>query len=929
MRPVPSYSTVCWHSEQSDKTVTGTTTLPLQRHILLIKDSDGYRVIALEASSHSIGREQSNSIVLASKDVSRQHAILLRVSSTGTQCSSFMLIDGDLQGKRSRNGIQVNGHHWSTPHRLQDGDAIRFANQVYAKYMVVAEMDDATFAQYCDHLDFGQLLSPDAPGFRSSPNVEADPQQDSANDAYLIRLASFPEINPSPMFEVNLQGQLTYLNPAGAAAFADLPEIESEHPMLQGLFSLIQASESKILVREVSVGDRVFEQSIHYIPESDLIRCCAFDITQRKHAESELLQRDRLLQSVADATTHLLENVAYDAAIDAAIATLGNAAGADRICISANHLLEDQLYASLKFEWSREPQNSLLHAQHRYNRSYRAPGFRCWYEPLTQESAICGQLADFSPEEQQLLAQDDIQAILVVPIVLQQRFWGFIELHHCRPGQIWSRQDESIAFAMAASISAALQRQQTDQIIHHQAFHDALTDLPNRILFQERLEAALSESKQSSQPLAVMFIDLDRFKRINDTLGHTIGDQLLREVSGRLSRCLRTGSLVSRWGGDEFTVLLTELASVQEAQDCANRILDTLQKPFLIGSHELFIGASIGIAPFPDAGQEAEVLLQNADVALYQCKERKVNGFQVYTSSMNSLAPELFMLENSFRHALDRGEFQLHYQPKVNLQTEQIVGVEALIRWQHPEMGLVSPALFIPLAEETGFIVEIGQWVLRTACRDLMTWYRAGYQPLTVAVNLSPRQFFHPELCQEVTQAIATSQIDPAWLELEITETTAVQNMEFTITLLEEFKRMGVKLAMDDFGTGYSSLSYLKRMPLDVLKIDRSFIKDLKPNTKDQEIIRAMVSLAAGLNLEVVAEGVDAAEQIEVLKALNCSIAQGFYFSRPLDYGQITDLLAQNFEQPPTADLMFDLSTDEPGSDFNQSEAWNAIQSMT
>lgn len=877
------------------------------RHVLVLEDDQGPRLVCLGASSHSIGRDASNSLVLKAKDVSRQHAILLRVSGREPETYGFMLIDGDLQGKRSRNGILVNSQRWSAPHRLQHGDFIRFAKQVVCRYLVLPAQSDQDFQQFCSSLNLAQVLSEgDSLDLSSFDNVVFD-DSDETNDAFLIRLASFPEINPSPMFEVNLNGELTYLNPAAAEAFTELSQQGVKHPTLDGLFALVKSSPSKILVREIAVQNRVFEQSIHFLPESELIRCCAFDITERKHAESELMKRDRLLQSVAEATTHLLENVACEAAIDEAIAKLGFASGADRICISANHSpsSEDELQTSLQFEWVRDPKLSLLKAAHRYDQSFSTSPLQHWYLALSQDRSVRGCLQSFSAAEQTMLTRENVQSILVVPIVIEKRFWGFIELHHCELGAQWTDQDESIVFAMAASISAALQRQQSEQIIHHQAFHDPLTNLPNRILFEEQLVMALEEAEHSKLHVCVMFIDLDRFKRINDTLGHTVGDQLLCTIAQRLPDCLPEESCLARWGGDEFTLLLPQVDSEQEAIDVADRILESIKRPFSIASQTLFVGASIGIACSPEAGTTAEMLLQNADVALYRCKDQMSSGYQLYDPTMNAKAPELFMIENSFHDGLKRNEFVLYYQPKFNIVTNEIVGLEALIRWQHPTMGLVPPGLFIPIAEETGFIAEIGSWVLETACEQVVDWHGQGFNPLSVSVNLSAQQFYQPTLLSELSNVLQSAKIPPQFLELEITETTAVANIELTTKLLQQVQDIGIRIAMDDFGTGYSSLNYLKKLPLDTLKIDQSFIRDLSSDTKDIEIVRAVISLALGLELDIVAEGVDKEEQIGILKALNCNIVQGYYFSHPLTAEQMTQMLQQNWAQR-------DLNSDEP-----------------
>ncbi|WP_235107809.1 EAL domain-containing protein [Acaryochloris sp. 'Moss Beach'] len=504
---------------------------------------------------------------------------------------------------------------------------------------------------------------------------------------------------------------------------------------------------------------------------------------------------------------------------------------------------------------------------------------------------LAGVTQGFSTAEQTMLSQENVQSILAVPIIVKNNFWGFVELHDCNDNYHWSDQEEAILRTMATSVSAALERQDKDEIIHQQAFHDALTGLPNRVLFAERLDQALTEARRNQDNLAVMFMDLDRFKTINDTLGHSVGDELLKEVANRLQHCLRGGDTVARWGGDEFTLLLASIRTVADATRTAQRILDAFQEVVKIDHHEIYINASIGIACFPDDGQEAEVLLQNADVALYQCKEQGRGIFQVYDVDMNSEATELFALQNDLRHALERQEFMLYYQPQINLQSGEITGLEALIRWQHPEQGLISPATFIPLAEESDLIVQIGKWVLEVACKQVVEWRQITGMPLTISVNLSARQFYDPTLVETISQVLWKTRLDPKYLELEITETIAIKNISLAQEVLKQLQGMGIKIAMDDFGTGFSSLNYLTQLPLDTLKIDQSFIKRLTSDAKELEVINAVLSLGRGLHLSVVAEGVDTPEQLELLKALKCETVQGFLISPPLPVLEATSKL--------------------------------------
>ncbi len=868
------------------------------RHLLILEDLDGFRLVPLEESSYFLGRDTTNSIVVRSKGISRQHALFLRVTNADPNSYGFMLIDGNLQGEPSTNGTAVNNEKCSST-KLKHGDIIVFGRQMTAKYLILGALSDLEFNDFCQNFDFEEAVTRDINPRETFVHIKEE--EPSFGATSLVRLASFPEILPSPMFEANLKGDLTYINPAAFNAFPDLPVLGMEHPTTQGLITLTTTARQKILSREVTVDDKVYEQSIHFIAENGLIRCCLADISERKQAEAELFKRDRLLQSVAEATTHLLANASYEEAIEAALDRFGTTAGVDRICICENHVhaATNRLATSIRYEWTNESIESIRHFQHRQNQLYSAPHLQRWYTTLAGGAAINGVIHDFSVPEQTGLTQENVQSVLAVPIIVKNNFWGFIELHDCTDHCQWSDQEEAILRTMAASVSAALERQDKDEIIHQQAFHDALTGLPNRVLFTERLDQALMDAHRNQNSLAVMFMDLDRFKTINDTLGHSVGDELLKEVSKRLQQCLRGDDTVARWGGDEFTLLLSNIRSVEDATITAERILNAFKDIVNIDRHEIYVNASIGIACFPNDGQEAEILLQNADVALYQCKEQGRGIYQVYDAGMNSKATELFALQNDLRRALDRQEFELYYQPQINLQTDSVTGLEALIRWRHPDLGLVSPGTFIPLAEESDLIIQIGKWVLEVACQQVVEWQQSTGIPLSISVNLSARQFFDSTLVETIAQVLGQTQLDPQYLELEITETIAIKNISRAQSVLRQLQKMGIRIAMDDFGTGFSSLNYLTQLPLDTLKIDQSFIKRLTTDAKELEVINAVLSLGRGLHLSVVAEGVDTPEQLELLRSLKCETVQGFLISHPLPADEATEkLLAKCWSKP-------------------------------
>ncbi|MGN6389963.1 MAG: putative bifunctional diguanylate cyclase/phosphodiesterase [Burkholderiaceae bacterium] len=435
------------------------------------------------------------------------------------------------------------------------------------------------------------------------------------------------------------------------------------------------------------------------------------------------------------------------------------------------------------------------------------------------------------------------------------------------------------------------ERKQAERHLTYLAHYDGLTGLPNRTLFYERLNMTLLQAGRSEWLVAVLFIDLDHFKMVNDTLGHAAGDQLLKQSTARIAACLRNTDTLGRLGGDEFGVFLPDLASDRDAAVVAQKIMDELAQPFHVQGSEIFVTASIGIILYPADHADADGLVVSADTAMYRSKQQGRNGFQFFTASMNAQVLQRAKLENALRRALERNELSLDYQPQFDARSGRIKGVEALLRWAHSELGSVPPSTFIPIAEETGLIVPIGEWVLRTACAQNRAWQDAGCAPLVVAVNLSARQFRSNDMAATVARVLRETGLEPRLLELEITEGIAMENAERLVSTLQRLKQIGVRLAIDDFGTGYSNLGYLTRFPLDALKIDKSFVDVLGRNANEGMIAAAVVTLGHGLKLDVIAEGVETSEQYEALKALGCDMVQGFLLARPLAPEQVRALL--------------------------------------
>ena len=433
----------------------------------------------------------------------------------------------------------------------------------------------------------------------------------------------------------------------------------------------------------------------------------------------------------------------------------------------------------------------------------------------------------------------------------------------------------------------------TEQRLEYMAHFDDLTKLSNRVLFYDRLNKMLSRANRDNLLFALLVLDLDRFKIVNDTLGHNTGDILLRMTAERLLKCVRDSDTVSRLGGDEFAIILAGIKKEQNAATVAQKIIDCLENPFIINDEPVTIGTSIGITIHPSDGNSPDSLVKNADMAMYKAKRGGRNRYEFYNSEMNAASITHFAVENKLREAIKNEEFLLYYQPQVDIHTETIVGTEALIRWQHPQQGLVLPNDFMPIAEETGLIIPIGEWVLRTACMQNKLWQNSGYQHIPVSVNVSPRQFRQDGFAEKVAQVLNETGLDTLSIEIELTESILMYDEELVMARLELLTARGVRLSIDDFGTRYSSMKYLKRLPIHTLKIDMSFVADITTNPNDKAICEAIITMAHSLNLKVVAEGIETREQLDVLRSIGCDIVQGFWFHKPISAEKITDLLSQ------------------------------------
>jgi PAS domain S-box-containing protein len=472
---------------------------------------------------------------------------------------------------------------------------------------------------------------------------------------------------------------------------------------------------------------------------------------------------------------------------------------------------------------------------------------------------------------------------------------------------------ETSGVKVAATVQDITERRRMEKQMHQLAFFDAVTGLPNRVMARRHLAQALQAARQNGHALAVLVLDLDHFQRINENLGHAAGDQLLKLAGSRLTHCIRgidgavraaargrevVGDLVARLNGDEFIIILAEITNAKEAAGVARRVRDALVKACMLGDTEITISASVGISAYPEDSDDADTLIKQAEAAMHHAKTHGRDAYEFFTSSINERAVKQFTLENQLRKALVQNQFEMYYQPKVALVGQRVTGAEALVRWRHPELGIVSPAEFIPVAEDSGLIVPLGEWILREVCRQTVEWQARGLPPLAISVNLSAAQFRQKGIAETITHIVTESRADPALLDLELTESMLMEDLDSTISVMTALKQVGLTLSIDDFGIGYSSLSYLKKFPANTLKIDQSFVRDIATDTDDVAIITAIIALAHSLHLKVVAEGVENADQLRFLRDQGCEEVQGYFFSRPLTAGQFADWVIETRARP-------------------------------
>ncbi|HIK38731.1 MAG: EAL domain-containing protein [Geminocystis sp.] len=810
------------------------------QHILTIKYGDVVQRISLNQEVYSVGRHSSNKIVIHHPIVSRFHCTILPVKYKGeAQQNLFWIIDGDLKGNRSSNGIFVNGNKILS-HELKTGDIIHIGGEeIEMTYEIIEGFkQDSLSVTTPPPIDSeGEVngLEQKSTLLKKAGSDTTVPEKTKGNgvnfflNEILFILEQSQYQLSCPQLKISSDNKLIEANDIFRETFPHIELDENQNPFLKNAWLELEKSRKDFSVREVEYEGKIYSQYLRYTPDRKAINSYIFSFCDRYNQEKTLRENEEKYRAIV---RQISEGIIL---VDPATKKI----------IEAN-----PAYCSL-VGYKQEEIVSLR-----------------IYDVVATDPEINDNIIGKVQRERLNITQESVH---------RHRGGSLIDVE-VNVSTICYGAKEYICYA----VRDITERKMAEGLLYYQASHDWLTRLGNRSLFNDKLQKAIARARRYNGSLAVIFIDLDRFKNINDTLGHDVGDRFLQQVAIRLKNSLTSRDTIARWGGDEFTILLPEITNPEDVAIVAKRIFESFQQPIVVAEYQLYCHLSMGVAIYPQDGETPETLVRNADVALYRSKDNGGNQYQFYNPSMNQRKEDSLHLETHLYRAIENKQLYLVYQPQINIHSGQVVGVEALLRWLHPEWGIISPADFIPIAEETGYINTIGEWVLYTACLDHKRWQEAGLPPIKTAINLSARQC-QPSLLPTIKGIIRETQIDPNHLELEITETTIIAHPDLTREILQELTLMGISIAIDDFGAGYSSLSYLKKFPFKKIKIDQSFVGELKEDSpEDVAIISAIITLGKGFNLEVVAEGVENTQQAGLLERLGCKIMQGYLFSKPL-----------------------------------------------
>ncbi|ELS00027.1 EAL domain-containing protein [Gloeocapsa sp. PCC 73106] len=806
------------------------------RYLVVLTEEPGQkREFYLENQVYSVGRHSRNDIVLYSECVSRHHATFLKVKYNHVeQDEVFWIIDGDLKGNRSTNGLIVNEKRCLS-HELKHGDIITLANQVTIQYYQINNHQSPNIHHQKEKINNYNLANLKE---TSKTKTIAEAFPDQSHQEFFNKLNDYSKFIPHPIIEINYQGQIVYANSIAKFKILSLEQLEVSHPIFLGLLDDLDNTQESFLIRDLNLGSDIFQECVQYLPQEKLIRIYLFDLTKQIETESALQATEAKYKAIVSQISEglILIDLTTRQIIDC------NLAYCNLLNYTQGELLELTIYDLL---------------------------------PIDDE-IIDSYLEKIIAKKQELV----------------------IEGCHCSKDNELIDVEVSISLikygdkqALCLAVRDIRERKKTEKLLLKQAYYDPLTGLANRTLLNQKLEQAIEIAQKLKHQVAVLFFDLDHFKKINDSLGHGLGDKLLKSFAKRILTSLGSCQTFARWGGDEFILLLPNIQQIETVIQTIDKIIESLEAPFSIEGNQLHIRISVGIACYPQDGKDKETLLRNADAVLYRIKQQGRNCYQFYNAQTNAQSSELLTLENLLYQAIEKQELFLNYQPQIHLKTNKILGVECLLRWHNSEIGMISTPKFIRIAEETGLITSIGNWVLKKACEEYKQWQTMGIAPKYIAVNLSPRQLQQDDLLNNLEQILQETGLKPSCLALEITESSLIEDTESASEVLLALVGMGINITLDDFGTGYASLAYLKKFPFHTLKIDRSFIKDITDSQQNPALVSAIINLAKALNLTVIAEGIETQEQLNILQDLNCEAIQGYYFSVPLGSQEIHDFL--------------------------------------
>ena len=847
------------------------------RHVLVIEDQKSRRIVSLEENTYDIGRDPGSAIPIYDRQVSRHHATLIRVNDYQNHQYTYRLIDGNLQGKRSTNGIVVNGQYCLS-HELEHGDIIRFGNKSKASYHIMnltTESEEQPYGAepvsvaanpimgetYVDPINFA--MADHGYGEGAGFDHEAvEVEEDSSFSTAVIYNDEIPDVSrsaPLPshhspaslsenstqlIIELTTAGQVLYANGVTKALFPELMAIQAQHPLIQGLSNLSLVREGLQLERDIAIGQQIFHQRVFLGPDRSRLQCYNDDVTEHRKMEQGFNDLHHRLQAYREytATGFLLVDARTKTVVEA------NSAFCQLLGYEESEVLDFTLYQLMAAE-----------------------------RPMIEE----------------LLINLETQNYLSVPeLEYRNREGQTVQVKGEVYRQPWEDR-EVYCFVMRTPRG----RQGYSETLANQALYDPISKLPNRVNLQKELSLAIDAAAHHQHLMGVMFIHLEILNRINQAYGFGFGDEAFMAFHGAIADCMRSGDTVGQWDSNTLVIILAKIKSPQDSIRLAERILDRLKNPITVREREFIFNVNIGISAYPNDGNRAEDLLSRANAALQKLRHTGFNNYQFYDPKFSTAALHQARLENLLQQAIAKRQLTLQYQPQIHLQSGEVTGIEALLRWEHPEVGEIAPEKIIPIAARSNLIFELSDWIFRTACQQNLEWQKDGLPPRPIAVNLSAREFYRQDLVMMVGKTLEENGLDPQWLELEITENTLQQQPAKALAILQDLKTFGVRIALDDFGLGQIGIGFVTQFPFTTVKIHQGFMARLRGTPQEMAILQSILALSQGFQYRLVAEGIETDAQLSLIQQLQCQEVQGFLLSRPLRKREMGQFLQRQLHQ--------------------------------